>query len=142
MSYDLMVFNPDKAPKSKSDFMNWYESQTEWKEEHDYDDPKISSGELKKWFLEIIKDYPAMNGPFACDNVDNPKVTDYSVGIDMIYASFSWSEAENAYLKMSELAKKHKIGFFDASGNGDIVFFNERSESCLLYTSPSPRDAQ
>ena len=34
MSYDLMVFNPNKIPKSKSEFMNWYGRQTEWEEEH------------------------------------------------------------------------------------------------------------
>ena len=108
--------------------MNWYESQTEWEEEHDYDDPKVSSDELKNWFLDMIKDFPAMNGPLASEDVDDPKVTDYSVGIDVIYAAFAWSEAENAYPKMIELAKKHKVGFFDASGNGDILFPNENGE--------------
>jgi hypothetical protein len=128
MSYDLMVFNPNKAPKSKSEFMNWYENQTEWEEEHDYDDPKVSSEELKNWFLEMIKEFPAMNGPFASDDVDDPKVTDYSVGMDVIYAAFAWSEAENAYPKMVELAEKHKVGFFDASGSGDILIPNENGE--------------
>lgn len=125
MSYDLMVFNPNKAPKDKSDFMNWYESQTEWEEDHDYDDPEVSSEELKNWFLEMIEAFPAMNGPFASDNVDDPKVTDYTVGMDVIYAAFAWSEAENAYLKMTELAEKNNVGFFDASGSGDIFFPNE-----------------
>ena len=128
MSYDLMVFNPNMTPKSKSEFMNWYERQTEWEEEHGYDDPKVSSDELKNWFLDMIKSFPAMNGPFASDDVDVPKVNDYSVGIDVIYAAFAWSEAEIAYPKMIELAEKHKVGFFDASGNGDILIPNENGE--------------
>jgi len=30
MSYDLMVFEKNDAPKNKKDFMEWYHKQTEW----------------------------------------------------------------------------------------------------------------
>jgi len=36
MSYDLIVFEKSKAPKTKAEFMKWYETQTKWSEEHDY----------------------------------------------------------------------------------------------------------
>src|SRR5262249_2766257 len=49
------------------------------------------------------------------------KVTDYSFGRSVIYASFAWSEAESAYKEVKELAARHGVGFFDASGDeGDI----------------------
>ena len=32
MSYDLMVFEISKAPKTKEEFMAWYEKQTQWSE--------------------------------------------------------------------------------------------------------------
>ncbi|ANQ51674.1 hypothetical protein MY04_4334 [Flammeovirga sp. MY04] len=128
MSYDLMVFNPKNAPKSETDFMNWYENQTEWEEEHDYDDPKVSSEELRNWFMEMINDFPALNGPYAPDDIDvridDDELTDYCVGKDVIYSAFRFSVAEKAYPKMIELAEKHKVGFFDASGNGNIMFPN------------------
>ena len=30
MSYDLMVFEFSKAPKTQAEFLQWYEMQTEW----------------------------------------------------------------------------------------------------------------
>ena len=121
MSYDLMVFRKEAAPKTRAEFMKWYEDQTEWTEEHSYDDPANTSPELRNWFMEMIQIFPAMNGPFASDDDDNPNVSDYSVGKDVIYVAFAWSLAEQAYNKMLELSEKHGVGFFDVSSdNGDI----------------------
>lgn len=39
MSYDLMVFKKEAAPKYRTDFMKWYDHQTTWTENHGYDDP-------------------------------------------------------------------------------------------------------
>lgn len=124
MSFDLMVFRPDIAPKTRPEFMKWFQDQTQWSEEHDYDDPSVTTDNLKNWFIEIIATYPAMNGPYAKEeDEDNEFVTDYSVGHNVIYAAFSWSLAEQAYEKMKMLAQKHKVGFFDASADdGDILF--------------------
>ncbi len=123
MSYDLMVFEKDKAPRKRKDFMDWYNKQTEWAENHSYDDPKVSSQKLRDWFTEMIKTFPAMNGPFASDDYDNDNVSDYSIGKDVIYVAFAWSVAEKAYKSMIELAEKIEVGFFDVSSdNGDIYF--------------------
>lgn len=120
-----MIFNPNSAPRKREEFMDWYDNQTKWKEDHSYDDPKVTSEEIRNWFLEMIKTFPAMNGPYAYDDIDNPKMTDYSIGKDIIYAAFAWSEAENAYPKMLELAEKYKVGFFDVSASdGNILFPN------------------
>ena len=131
MSYDLMVFDPGAPPRDQTGFMEWYRRQTEWGEDHSYDNPEVSTPRLRLWFLEMIEDYPAMNGLFATDDVDNPKVTDYSVGMSVIYSAFAWSMAKNAYQDMFALAKKHNVGFFDVSAkegqvwipdsNGDYV---------------------
>lgn len=123
MSYDLMVFRKEAAPRNRTDFMKWYEEQTEWAEEHSYDDPTNTSTELQNWFMEMIQTFPALNGPFANDDDGNPNVADYCIGKDVIYVAFAWSLAEQAYEKMLALAEKHEVGFFDASGeNGDIFF--------------------
>jgi hypothetical protein len=123
MSYDLMVFRPDIAPKTRPEFINWFHNQTQWSEGHSYDDPAITSDELRSWFIEMIKSYPALNGPYAKEgDEDNEFATDYSIGKNVIYAAFSWSLAEQAYENMKTLAEKHKVGFFDASANeGDIL---------------------
>lgn len=126
MSYDLMVFNPKTAPRTASDFMQWYKQQTAWEEDHSYTDPKVTSEALNGWFLDMITDFPALNGPYAPadddDKMDNDEITDYSIGKEIIYAGFRWSVAEKAYPKMLTLAEKHKVGFYDPSGDGSILF--------------------
>lgn len=123
MSYDLMVFRKEAAPKSRAEFMEWYQNQTEWTESHSYDDPANTSEELRNWFLEMIQTFPAMNGPFASDDDDNPHVSDYSIGKDIIYIAFAWSLVEQAYHTTINLAEKHGVGFFDVSSDdGDILF--------------------
>ena len=123
MSYDLMVFEASKAPKERKEFMEWYEQQTQWSESHNYLDHAVSSVPLQLWFEEMAKYFPPMNGALASDDVDDPRVTDFSIGKDVIYSAFSWSVAEEAYPKMRELAIKHSVGFFDVSANnGEILF--------------------
>jgi hypothetical protein len=123
MSYDLMVFSPDIAPRTRPEFINWYHEETKWAEGHSYNDPIVTSDNLKSWFMEMIKTFPAMNGPYAVDDPDDDCITDYCIGKDVIYVTFAWSIAEKAYPIMKEVAEKHKVGFFDASANdGDILF--------------------
>jgi hypothetical protein len=126
MSYDLMVFEPTVAPRERSDFLRWYEQQTQWSEGHGYNDLTVTSSSLRAWFMEMIGAFPPMNGPLASDDVDNPKVTDYSIGKDVIYACFAWSQVDPAFASMASLAKKHNVGFFDVSADqGAIVFPGE-----------------
>jgi hypothetical protein len=122
MSYDLMVFDPEAPPPDRDGFMDWYRQQTKWEEGHRYDNPEVSTPELRAWFHEMITHFPAMNGPFASDDVDNPKVTDYSVGRSVIYAGFAWSQAEEAFRTMFSLAEKHRVGFFDVSASDGGVW--------------------
>ena len=123
MSYDLMVFEPTAAPAERKEFMDWYANQTEWAEDHSYNDHAVTSEALQGWFHEMIEFFPPMNGPLASDDFDNSKLTDHCIGRGVIYSAFSWSIAEEAYAKMRELAIKHSVGFFDVSAeNGEIYF--------------------
>ncbi|MNI26015.1 hypothetical protein D3C73_796970 [compost metagenome] len=70
-----------------------------------------------------------MNGPYALseDALDalgeeENKVSDYSIGRDVIYIGFAWSCADDAYQAVRRLSQKHGVGFFDASGNGRYLF--------------------
>lgn len=127
MSYDLMVFETTKAPNTKKEFMEWYFKQTEWSEEHDYASVSVTSEALKNWFMEMKETFPPMNGEYAPsdDEIDEETencLTDYSIGRDVIYASFAWSVSEKAYELMRNLAQKHGVGFFDVSSdNADII---------------------
>ena len=102
MSYDLMVFEKTKAPNTKKEFMVWYDKQTEWEEEHDYETIGVSSPNLQNWFMEMKDTFIPMNGEYA-PNFDN-------------------LAEDEAYELMRDLAKKHNVGFFDVSGEkGDII---------------------
>ncbi|MFL9844226.1 hypothetical protein [Flavobacterium rhizosphaerae] len=118
MSYDLMAFRPEAAPEGKKEFSQWYAQQTEWTEDHDYNDPENTSEALKTFIMEMQQTFPSLND--LDDNDDDPKGADYSIGIDVIYVAFGFSEAEDAYTTMFTLAAKHQIGFYDPQS--DQVF--------------------
>ena len=125
MSYDLMVFEISKAPKTKKEFLDWYEKQTQWSEDHSYSDPEAASPALKDWYAKMKKTFLAMNENSSADeNLDEDEesyLTDYSIGSSVIYTAFSWARAEEAYTLTTSLAQKCGVGFFDVSGDGDIV---------------------
>jgi hypothetical protein len=116
MSYDLMVFDPDAAPREREAFQSWFDAQTEWTEEHSYEDPRITTPALASWFAEMSETFPPMNGPFASADYDNLKRTDYSIGRSVIYAAFAWSQAKSAFAMVERMAAKHGVGFFDVGG--------------------------
>lgn len=122
MSYDLMVFDPDQAPRGRAEFLDWYNKQTEWGEDHDYNDPEVTTPALKAWFFDMIEEYPALNGPYATGDVDDPNIADYSFGYAIIYVGFGWPEADRARKRTFETAKKHRVGFFDVSSRDGGVW--------------------
>lgn len=129
MSYDLMVFEKKKAPQTKKDFLDWYEQQIEWNEDHDYQTIQVSSPALQNWFMEMKDTFPPMDGEYAPDPdlLDEDEdlelhTVEYSIGHDVIYISFSYSTMEEAYELTRKLATKHDVGFFDVSSeDGDII---------------------
>ena len=136
MSYDLMVFEPTAAPNDRKQFMEWYGEQTKWTEGHSYNDPIVSSPGLKAWFQEMIQVFPAMNGPYASADVDNPKITDHCIGKAVIYSSFRWSCAEEAHSTMKQLAIKHNVGFFDVSADEGEIVFPDKSGTEVSVVKP------
>lgn len=99
-----------------------------WKEDHNCDSIEVTSANLKNWFMHMMQVFPPMNGEFAPsdDEIENDEdlenhLSDYCIGRDVIYISFAWSVAEEAYDTMLKLALKRDVGFFDVSGNGDII---------------------
>jgi hypothetical protein len=124
MSFDMMVFEPSVAPRDRAAFMEWYAQQTEWAEDHSYDDPSVASPALQAWFAEMAEQFPPLNGP-ASDpeaDTDNPKLADHCIGRNVIYSAFRWSVADQAHSAMRALAIKHGVGFFHASDDpGEIL---------------------
>ncbi|GED70045.1 hypothetical protein BRE01_37470 [Brevibacillus reuszeri] len=128
MSYDLMAFEPSKAPKERKAFMDWYEQQVQWSEDHEYQHSSVCSEALQRFYSELSEHFPNMNvddeifEAMEEAGTDN-RLTDYSLGSAVIYAAFAYSVAEEAYSTMRELALKHKVGFFDVSSDDGEIYF-------------------
>ena len=122
MNYDMMVFDASVAPRDAAAFLAWYDQQTGWNEDHDYDDAKVSTPALQAWFTALAEHFPPMDGPLSSEEDDRPEVTDYSIGRHVIYASFEDEVAERAHELVQVLAHEHGVGFFDVSNDGAIVF--------------------
>jgi len=110
-----MVFDKEAAPRTRPAFMRWYTAQTEWTEEHSYDDPSVTTPALESWLQEIRQTFPDLNSPDATADTEL-YWTDYSIGNHVIYIAFGWSVAGEAYETVYRLAAKHQVGFFDVSG--------------------------
>ena len=125
MSYDLVVFEPCEAPREREAFKQWFERQAEWSEDHSYDDAVVTTPALRNWYEAIRRDYPNLNGPGAVDDVHVDDAVDYSIGKALIYAAFRWTQAEDVYPVVRQLAVEHQVGFYDVSGDegdGEIYF--------------------
>jgi hypothetical protein len=140
MSYDLMVFEPGAVPEDHAAFVDWHVQRTRWSEDHGYDDPALSSEHLRAWFEDIIRIFPPMNGPYAILQLPENEAssTDYAIGADFIYASFTWSKAEPAYMTVARLAEKHQLGLFNANSSGEEVWVPKDGRMTLAHDKGPP----
>ncbi len=119
MSYYLALFVQNQAIDSYESFRHWFDEQTEWGENRDYNDVIGTAPQLTACFQEIKKRFPPLNGPHSLsdeafgDAETERHLTDYSIGSEIIYASFGWSVAEEAYRDMKALAEANQVGFYD-----------------------------
>ena len=143
MSFDLMVFDADVAPKSRQEFFNWYEEQAEWDEPHSYDDPQVAAAKLRHWFTEMYVTFFPLNGPLSSQELpeDESSLADYCIGKNVIYVAFSWSRAEEALDLAFKYAVKHGVGFFYVSSDGSEVYYPTPDGGMVLLHSDRDGDA-
>jgi hypothetical protein len=126
MSYDILAFDP--AAVADADFPAWWEVQSQWSEDHSYDDPEVTTANLRSFYNELIRTFPPMNGPDAVTDEDLPRdaelvsrMSDYSIGTSLVYGAFSWSQARTARTTFTELAAKHGVAVALVSDDGSIL---------------------
>lgn len=109
-----MVFAPDAAPKKRAAFLDWYEAQTEWQENHGYDDPAVAAPPLQAFHVELAAVFP----PAPPGEAEPESGTDYTIARGLIYLSFlDWDRIDQAHETVFALAAKHGLGFFDVSSD-------------------------
>ena len=133
MSYDLMVFEKTKAPTNPTEFLNWYQKQTEWNDDCDYNDSSHASEKLQKFFHKIKDIFPPMNGPLSPSNKElseNPdleeRLCDYCIGNDLIYLSLAYSVSGRAYDIVKRAAYFTGVGFFAVGEDTMPILFESR----------------
>jgi hypothetical protein len=95
MNYDLAVFDPAAAPRNAKAFTEWYVAQTEWEGSGDPCNPAITTPAVWAWFMDLIKEFPAMNGPFAKpgdeeeDDEVMTRTSEYGIAPSLIYVGFA-----------------------------------------------------
>lgn len=120
MSYDVMVFEKSAAPKKREELIGWANELADQAGGHSHDDPAVTTDALRGWYLDMIKTFPPISGPYAPDSeapedLDDDLITEYGIGESAICVSFVWAYCDEGYEIAREFAQKHKVGFFDVS---------------------------
>ena len=125
MTYDILAFDPDSV--TDEDFPAWWNKQSEWSEDHSYDDAAVTTPSLREFFGDLIQTFPPMNGPgsptdeeFDADPELEVRVTDYSIGTTVVYGAFAWSQESTARPLFTSLAAKHGVAVALVS-DGDAI---------------------
>jgi len=131
MSVDILVFDKSKAPTEPMEFLKWFYKKSEWNSDRDYNDIKGTSQPLVDFFMELVKEYPSMNGEFAPtdDELENNpelenKLIDYTIDDDLIYMGVAYSVSDEAFDKIEDLAYKYGLGYVCKNNTIKISFFS------------------
>jgi hypothetical protein len=123
MSFDLMVFAPEAAPARRPAFLDWYEEQTAWLEDHGGIDPAAAAPALRAFYAGLAAEFP----PAPADDPDPASGTEYIIGRALIYMSFlDWDKIDAAWEAVHRLAARHELGFFDVSSDLGEVWLPDR----------------
>lgn len=114
MSYDILAFDPQAT--TDEGFERWWDDRSQWTEDHSYADPQVTTPALRAFYQDLIPAFPPMNGPDAPsdEQIDedpdlDARLTDYSIGSDLLYAAASWSKAEAVRGEFERLGRLHGV---------------------------------
>ena len=114
MSYDLLAFDPNVAPRDREAFKEWWAVQAQWGEDHGYNDPSVTTPELQRFYNSMTNEFRDIGSLTDDEDVDS-KTADYSIGSSVIYVAFAWTEADTAYDKFRQFVEHSGVGFYEVS---------------------------
>ncbi len=127
-----MVFDPTSAPgTSRAAVIAWLEDEAEWGD-GPYDDPARGTPAVQAWLEELLREFPAVDGPRAHAG-HHPRLTDYTIGRAVVYACFPWTAVEAAYEAVVSAAATHGLGVYDVSSDDLALWLPDgKGELALL----------
>lgn len=160
MNFDLLAFDPKRAPRLRSAFLSWYQAGTQLGAEHDYNSPAALTPLLRSFYDQIRQQFPPRNGPDAIvsselllrppsglwqrltgraspldGEAERPpgRRAHYSFAENFILMSFLRDEAEAAYRAVLSTAHDCGAGFYNAASDlGEILHDAEQFHPFLL----------
>lgn len=100
MSYDLVIFDNKNVPVRHDAFMEWFNKAKE--SIQDTNENQLPYA-MQSLYEELIESFP------------NGSDVQYYFGTDIIFASFDYVQSEKAHSTLKLLAKKYRVGFYNAS---------------------------
>jgi hypothetical protein len=124
MSYDVAVFDPAAPPGDRIGFLSWYTEIARGGDGTLVSNPAIVSPALQAWYRDMIKGFPATNGPddAGLAATENDNRAEYRFAPNAVFVGFQWEASRHAQRQAMKLARRHAVGFFDVSGDSGAVW--------------------
>ena len=126
MSYDLLIFEPDSA--TDEDFPRWWkQAVARWEEPHRYDSLERATPAIRSIYRDLIRAFPPINGPDSLSEeeleereAEGLPVADYTIGVDYIYISVGWSDANALVKTVGQMAWTQRLAVAYVSEDSSI----------------------
>ena len=134
--YDLMVFEPEVAPKDYDAFLAWFAEEMACDEGHAYNDSRVTSEKLRAWYRDMLLVFPSGADEFeenSPGDYEEDSYSGYSIGRHFIYVIFVPAMTETALRTTFDLATKHGLGLFEPTSVGLKLWWLEAGKLVLSH---------
>ncbi|OLL13773.1 hypothetical protein [Actinomyces oris] len=127
MSYDLLIFEPDSA--TDEDFPRWWKQVVaQWDEPRDFSTIVGATPAIRSIYRDLIRAFPPINGPDSLSEeeleereAEGLPVADYTIGVDYIYISVGWSDANALVKTVGQMAWTQRLAVAYVSEDSSIL---------------------
>lgn len=130
MSYDLVIFQAEGAPRDQASFETWCFEMMEDAGERDDFLAAPATAAMAAFFTELSNQFPVA-GP----NADTEAAAAYEFQANYMSIHFQWAVSSAASQRSLELAQKHGLGLYDLKG---AVIFPDEDPHARSDDPPPP----
>lgn len=124
MSYDVIVFDPETAPRKEDDFFEWLDDLGETFEGSEENIPDTLSANLRAFYDDLRRTYEPVSGPHAYvgEIHETTKVCEYFFGEKTIDLAFGWQLSSDGRKAVLQSAIAAKVGVYMSSDEDGPAF--------------------